>query len=212
MPYFHNDECNILFIHIPKTAGSSIEKYLSNKYSIELNSDSLVGLSNLFDNTPNEYLNGMSLQHHTLHNILMFKDIYKINTKDLKIFCVVRNPYERIISDMFWREFINIKDSQKIICEEIKKYILRNWDNHNMPQYKMICDENDEIYKDVLILKFENLKKDMEKIGFENMNIHVNQTRYNKTPFYYLNNESIKVINEYYKKDFIFFNYEMKCV
>lgn len=209
MPYFHNDKCNILFIHIPKTAGASIEKYLSTKYSIELNTNSLYGHSNLFKGTSNKDIDVISLQHHTLHNILTFKDIYKINTKDLKIFCVVRNPYERIISDMFWQQLININDSPDIVCNAIKKYVLENMDNHNIPQYKMICDDDQKIYNDVLILKFENLKEDMKKIGFSGMNVYIHVLTYNKTPFYYLNDESIKIINKYYEKDFIFFDYEM---
>ena len=37
MPYFKNDNVNILFIHIPKTGGSSVETYLSNHFNILLN-------------------------------------------------------------------------------------------------------------------------------------------------------------------------------
>ena len=36
MPYFTKNNTNILFIHIPKTGGSSLEKYFSNKYDIPL--------------------------------------------------------------------------------------------------------------------------------------------------------------------------------
>jgi hypothetical protein len=212
MPYFHNDKCNILFIHIPKTAGTSIEKYLSNKYSIELSTESLYGFAKLFRISSNKYLNKISLQHHTLHNILTFKDIYKIDTECLKIFCVVRNPYERIISDIFWQDLVSIDDSHEIVNKVIQNYVLHNMDNHNIPQYKFICDNNEKIYKNVLILKFENLKEDMKKIGFDDMNVHINEAKYIKTPFYYLNDESIKIINKYYEKDFIFFDYEMKCV
>ena len=41
MPYFKNDNINILFIHIPKTGGSSLENYFSSKFGIELNKKSL---------------------------------------------------------------------------------------------------------------------------------------------------------------------------
>ena len=41
MPYFLTNNINILFIHIPKNAGTSIEYYLSNKYNILLNEKSL---------------------------------------------------------------------------------------------------------------------------------------------------------------------------
>ena len=37
MPYYSNDIINLLFIHIPKTGGSSVEQYFSTKYNIQLN-------------------------------------------------------------------------------------------------------------------------------------------------------------------------------
>ena len=41
MPYFKNDNVNILFIHIPKTGGTSLDNYFSKKYNIDLNDKSL---------------------------------------------------------------------------------------------------------------------------------------------------------------------------
>ena len=43
MPYFENNKVNLLFIHIPKTGGKSLENYLSKKYSIRLNRESIYG-------------------------------------------------------------------------------------------------------------------------------------------------------------------------
>lgn len=37
MPYFNNNDINILFIHIPKTGGTSLENYFSSKFNIPLN-------------------------------------------------------------------------------------------------------------------------------------------------------------------------------
>ena len=35
MPYFHNNYVNLLFIHIPKTGGSSLEIYFSKKFTAD---------------------------------------------------------------------------------------------------------------------------------------------------------------------------------
>ena len=37
MPYFYNENINLLFIHIPKTRCSNFENYMSYKYNIPLN-------------------------------------------------------------------------------------------------------------------------------------------------------------------------------
>ena len=41
MPYFNNNIKPVLFIHIPKTGGTSVEQYFSKKYSIPLDYRSL---------------------------------------------------------------------------------------------------------------------------------------------------------------------------
>ena len=35
MPYFLNENINLLFIHIPKTGGSSLERYFSEHFNIK---------------------------------------------------------------------------------------------------------------------------------------------------------------------------------
>ena len=67
MPYFKNNDVNILFIHIPKTGGSSLEVYFSNKYNIPLNEESLYMMSTKLSLTS-------SLQHVTYKTILKHKE------------------------------------------------------------------------------------------------------------------------------------------
>ena len=89
---------------------------------------------------------------------------------DLKIIAAVRNPYDRIISDLFFNKLIKIDSNPEFVEEIIYDFINSEYhiyDNHNQPQYKYVCDENDELIKDIIILRNENLNEDMKKIGFE---------------------------------------------
>jgi hypothetical protein len=206
MPYFHKHSVNVLFIHIPKNGGTSIEYYLSQKYNIKLNKKSLYNFTK--QKYPN-FNNRISLQHQTLNTILTLHDVFNIVLNNLFIFCVVRNPYTRIISDLFFYKLITQETTQDEIYIVITKYLVNgDLDNHNIPQYKFIVDENDEIYKKVHILRFENLNESMKNINFIDFDNKVNVGTYNKQKEYF-NEKSIKLINEFYEKDFILFNYEM---
>jgi hypothetical protein len=68
MPYFKTNNKNVLFIHIPKTGGTSVEHYLSEKYSLPLNHKNLYGIIQ-----NNEYININSS-----HNILALRKLLKI--------------------------------------------------------------------------------------------------------------------------------------
>jgi len=54
---------------------------------------------------------------------------------NLKIITIVRNPYTRIISDLFHFKLIKEYTLSTDIFEIIKKYLYdENLDNHNVPQ------------------------------------------------------------------------------
>lgn len=211
MPYFKNDNINILFIHIPKTGGSSFETYLSKKYNIKLNYNSL--FSSFTNTILPDNLKNISLQHQTYNNIKKYSDILKINFTNIKIISFVRNPYERIISDLFFWNLIDKNTDINIIPNIILKYIKENpnkYDNHNIPQNKFLVNEDNKLYSDIIIIKMENLNEELIKNGFNDFqNKHEQKNKYGKLNYYnYLNKESIKLINNHYAKDFELFNYK----
>jgi hypothetical protein len=211
MPYFHKPtiNLNLLFIHIPKTGGNSLEKYFSQKYDIPLCLNTLCSpLRNGFTK------NDISLQHQTLIDIYKEKNFFKINfTPDIKIIAVVRNPYERIISDLFFFQYINKNSSQEEVFTVINNYLLTDvkiLDNHSIPQYKFVTDENGLLIDNIHILKLEQLNSDMYDLGYHDFNFHENKNQENINCFSYLNMNSIYLINKIYEKDFLLFNYKMK--
>lgn len=209
MPYFKNDEINILFIHIPKTGGTSVNRYLSNKYSIPLTNQSLFIPMKKNDLLPRPY-NNKSLQHQPLKIIKKYKDILRVNFNNITIFATVRNPYERIVSDLFHFSLINRHSNGNQVCNVIKRYIRADiFDNHNLPQHKFIEDEDGNIDDKIIIMKNESLGEDMIKNGYTDFNRKDNLNKTGKINHMdYLNKESIKIINEYYNKDFELFGYE----
>ena len=228
MPYFKNNDVNILLIHIPKTGGTSLEVYFSNKYNIPLNNQSLFwfldketqlknGISidiNESDKFIDDKINistniviNSSLQHITYETICKYKQYFNIEFNNLKSITIVRNPYERIVSDLFSFSKITINNSKEEVFDIIQTYLLcDNLDNHNIPQYVYITN-NKELIPNIYILRTETLTTDMHNLGYEDFNIYKNAKLLNINYYDYLNNDSIKLINDYYDHDFILFNY-----
>ena len=54
----------------------------------------------------------------------------------------------------------------------------------------------------------ETLTKDMKNLGYNDFNIRLNINEHEINYLNYLNKNSVKLINEFYKYDFELFNYE----
>jgi hypothetical protein len=209
MPYFKNNKINLLFIHIPKTGGSSLEKYFSVKFNIQLSKKSLMSTEDIREFSDKPEINS-SLQHLTYNTIIKYKDFFKIDENNIQILSVVRNPYNKIMSDLFYLKKINVNSTKEEVYEKMQIYLQENYDNHITPQYKFITNENEELIENLTIIHTETLNKDMEKLGYKDFNIKMNMNPNNVNYDKYLNDNSIKLINENYKKDFEILNYNKK--
>lgn len=203
MPYYKKK--NILFIHIPKTGGTVIENALKKKTK-----QTLYGNKNNW----NKPYRGISPQHLFYNTIFENKKKLNVDFQNIKVFCVVRNPYDRIVSDLFWFKLIKPTFTAKEVNNVIRNIYFGNCkinlDNHNEPQYKFVTDENSELIKSIKIFKTETLNESNNILNeFLGFNINVFQKNVNKNYRKYLNKDSISIINEKYKKDFELFDYEM---
>lgn len=196
MPINRNKKA--LFIHIPKTAGTSIEKFFN-----------MQNKNCFFQRKHIHKINGIRFCSQHLRYVDMKERLDNID--DYFSFSFVRNPYDRMVSEFFYR---GGNKKHKNINKWVKKFINRNDEDHCLAQYEFICDENDNILVDFLG-SFENLNEDFSKLA-DKLNLkkkklpHERKTNVRKNKNYdeYLNEESKELIYERYKKDFELFGYK----
>ncbi len=204
MPYYK--EPNILFVHIPKTGGTVIESKLKGKYKQSLYS----GFGN--NKLPSPF-NKKSLQHQKYTTLYDYRDKLNIDFNNIKAFTVVRNPYDRVISDLIWHRVLKKEhtksDVYKLICKYIKGINVRDY--HHVAQYKYVTDKKGNLIPSIIIFKTENLNKQNNNLNKQlGVNINIKQNDVNKNYSKYLNADSIKLINKYYAKDFTLFKYKKR--
>jgi hypothetical protein len=202
MPYFSKK--HILFIHIPKTGGTTIEQTLRNGDNM-----SLIGShgNSLF---PDPELRKVALQHQTYNAIYEHRELCKVPFDDkLRVFAVVRNPYHRLMSDLFYFHLVGRGSRPENIYKVILNYIDQDkYDNHNLPQYKFVTDKNGKLHQNITIMRTETLDDDLEKFGYK-IGRRSNVGSVKKDYMEFLNQDSIDLINKVYQKDFELFNYPM---
>ncbi len=208
MPYYKN--LHLLYIHIPKTGGTSVEDYLQ----------SIGGQQTLRNSEPgNNLLHGtlskVSLQHQTLSTLTKYAALLEIDLADrqLRVFATVRNPYDRAVSDLFWYRLIRKDSTPDEVFRALKEEFLRHpeaLDNHPLPQHKFISvcgpDSLVRLRRGVTVLRSETLTDDMRRFGFRDYSGPDTSPTYDK----YLNRDSIALINKFYAADFALLGYRMR--
>jgi len=198
MPYFNNNDVNILLIHIPKTGGTSLEHYFSQKFNIPLNTKSLYMQFKKEILTKNNIDINSSLQHLTYQTIFKYNKFFNINYDNITIITIVRNPYERIMSDLFYFKKININSTKDEVFDIIKMYLLLDdVDNHNIPQHVFITNNNKELIPNIHILHRETLTNDIHNLGYTDFNMYLqckslntSKDSNNKTTFMHYSKET----------------------
>lgn len=217
-----NKKLKVMFIHIPKTGGTSISKMLdfstlSNLYfrGSSVKYPSMYTEYSQFFNT-SEYINLLTrpLQHFTNKEL---KKIFGSSINDYYKFSIVRNPYQKIVSGFNRRQLKNIGlPGFENLNTFIDKFLpMENitrssrFQGHFETQTSYLLDENNVIDPSIEIFKFEDLTKCFDKIHQicpDIPNCHTNASpKYNYKTHY--TDETAAKVYEFYKEDFINFGY-----
>lgn len=193
-------EKNILFVHIPKCGGSSIAAGLFDSVGIKFRTYTKV-------RGGNQYFSSDSTKHATAEyyksNMKSFDDYYR--------FTVIRNPWERFVSQLNWHQQatrnkrVGIGHILDFDDTKMRRHIGKNRLFRPMTQF--VLDENGEcLVNDVFDLK--QIGKIRERLEIKNINRKIRNANKIKNS---LNEETYEkidyIVNKFYKDDIEYFGY-----
>jgi hypothetical protein len=207
-----NYKRKFIYIHIPKTAGTSI---LCSLFNINVGQDEMIDRRNLDLEYQKKHLIGedgdfIRTNHYPLYKILKVKS----DVKDFFVFTFVRNPFDRLVSEYYYQKFNRNIPFNDYVLHIVKPAFdfgkLEEWFSfHLLPQFDFICINN-EIRCDFLG-KFESLEEDYNKVckilGVEKALLPHYKKSLRKDYRSYYNDASRAIVEKYYKKDLDEFDY-----
>ena len=211
---------NLVYIHIPKTGGSSIRNSLGKNYNLIFNAskDNLtkMGFINLNKKFETYDFSIGEFKDHLPYQMIIEK---KLDYNKF-VFTFVRNPFSRLISLYFecLGNNFHIKDlntNNNINFEQFVNIITEKPYWFTIPMIDYIGVKN--VKKIDFLGKFENFESDIFKLK-KKLKISIKHHNFNnqltsKFKFsdyrsFYSNNKIIDKVNSYYEKDFEIFQYD----
>ena len=197
----YNREKNFIFIHIPKTGGTSMESigWLGEGYNKHYDMEFF---KKAYGNDPD----------------IDFDNLFK--------FAFVRDPYTRFASGVLGHAVSSNKmdlllgamgedEAKKIDKERFTAFTLKHEHKFNgivaiKPQHSFLTIDGEMVMD--FIGRFENLQEDFntlcKKFGYADIKLpHINKGRYTDYDELYTP-ETRKIVREYFSKDFEMFGYE----
>jgi hypothetical protein len=197
MPISHTKK--IIFIHIPKNAGTSISAL--------------------------KELNFGNVEHKSFRQ---YRRLHPIEWEEYTKISIVRNPWDRFVSCYEYARMLNSywhsNDGQKSIFgphpdhKTVKNICFEEFTrkfftgelrvNHQcwVPQSSWICNKNNETMVDKLF-RLENLNNNEEFKNIFGEIEKINQSKRLEYKEYYTSQQSIEIVGEAYKEDVKNFNY-----
>lgn len=193
---------NTVFIHIPKCAGTTIEKILGTSSTEEF-----------FDYNQRQINNTKKTPQHFTYAEL--KSQLDINWSDYYVFSVVRNPYSRFISEY---KALLAKSKVSSVSELVEKLQIQSdlriqqFDGHLETQSTYLKNESGGIDSSINVFKFENMTPCWEMLGSKTevdySDSYWSRKSEDETPYQqFYTDETKAAVYDFYKEDFQNFQY-----
>lgn len=207
-----SEKKGFLFVHVPKTGGTSLVSALKHDSDRAFLPLRLVGY--FFDDRgvklPTWTYNYLGYPYHVTASTLIslwgmerFSRYYS--------FAFVRNPFDLVVSEY---EYIRNKrvhpHHKKVRCMSgFSEYLLWKSDNYARPQLMWIADDDDNILVD-FVGRFESYSEDansiLKRFGYDCMVPHKNATKRKDYRVYY-NDNDVDLVCSMYRRDIEAFGY-----
>lgn len=153
-------EFNCLFVHVPKTAGQSIEQFFMDLLKLDWDQDreTLLLQGNDDPEKGTEKLAHLSASEYVECGYISREDF----TGFFK-FSFVRNPWARILSEYRYRNYFQHRSFRDFVLNKLPG---PGWDDkyrHVMPQYDMLHDSQGNLLVD-FVGRFETLQQDFAHV------------------------------------------------
>lgn len=226
MPILTKFDKNILFIHIPKTAGTYItQMFINNGYNVSLTNAGI--FKDLVITNDSPVSDWCSPQHYRGESLVKYNNKKAFD----KIFTIVREPLARLISEYNFRRndpqyhdtsfpgVNHVNDTDDNISETFHRWVELIFDvyrddnnildNHVRPQHEFLTD-------DTHILKLESGTVDIYKkikLFIQDQNFTYLKGRVFRTPTNYIlpenvDSRTISLVKRFYKDDYSRLGYE----
>jgi hypothetical protein len=201
-----------IFIHVPKNAGTSIHNALSDYSNFACRYQSAPGMYYVKKVTGN---NAMLSIFDTHIDTARAKKVIGKKWDEYTSFAVVRNPYDRAVSRFFYfKGRPDLYESDRYENTGSFREHIMEMNEHTWNDLQSFYLEADGRIGVTDILRFEQLEDDwaalMRKIGLEDIFLAFKNRSERDTDFMkYYDTETIRKVNDIYRKDFELFGYEM---
>jgi len=201
----HQYKC--IFVHIPKTAGQSIETVFLNNLGLSWKNRAPL----LLMKNDNAEIGPPRLAHLTIKEYVRYRYLSKELLSEYFKFSFIRNPWDRIVS--FYHYFgLNSQCSFNDFIQQHFQTLYKENYWFLKSQFEFISVENYSVVD--FLGRFENLQADFDvvckKLGIENSTLfHKNKSNHSNLNYRdYYDETSIRIVRDLYKQDIYHFEYE----